>query len=142
MRAISVFNLEAGTSTFGWRAWIALRTRVSMSAMGSVIMCLLLRLLPAGLDHSRNLAVESELPETKPAQAELSEISARPPAAPAAVAMPAAQLGLLGFPGLFQPQVFRDFCCRRHFFFFPIAGTASPFASTATDLPHPSVPSW
>src|SRR5579872_3884455 len=37
MRAISVFSLEAGTSTFGWRAWIALRTRVSMSAMGSLV---------------------------------------------------------------------------------------------------------
>src|SRR5580692_7760012 len=37
MRAISAFNLEAGTSTFGWRACIAFRTRVSMSAMGSLV---------------------------------------------------------------------------------------------------------
>src|SRR5262245_60503267 len=41
MRAISVFSLDAGTSTFGWRAWIALRTRVSMSAMGSLVIVLL-----------------------------------------------------------------------------------------------------
>src|SRR5664279_178898 len=42
MRAISAFSLEAGTSTFGWRAWIALRTRVSMSAIGSLVIVLLL----------------------------------------------------------------------------------------------------
>src|SRR3954451_8240010 len=46
MRATSVFSLEAGTSTFGWRAWITLRTRVSMSAMGSLVIVLLLRLRP------------------------------------------------------------------------------------------------
>src|SRR6185295_12268498 len=43
MRAISAFSLEAGTSTLGWRAWIALRTRVSMSAMGSLVIFLLLQ---------------------------------------------------------------------------------------------------
>src|ERR1035438_4805869 len=37
MRAISVFNFEAGTSTFGWRAAMALRTRVSISAIGSLV---------------------------------------------------------------------------------------------------------
>src|SRR5262249_25093639 len=36
MRAISVFRLEAGTSTFCCRALIALRMRASMSATGSV----------------------------------------------------------------------------------------------------------
>src|ERR1035437_1917428 len=44
MRAISAFSLEAGTSTLGWRAWIALRTRVSMSAMGSLVIVLLYQL--------------------------------------------------------------------------------------------------
>src|ERR1035437_653082 len=44
MRAISAFSLEAGTSTLGWRAWIALRTRVSMSAMGSLVIILLYQL--------------------------------------------------------------------------------------------------
>src|ERR1017187_5812392 len=44
MRAISDFSLEAGTSTLGWRAWIAFRTRVSMSAMGSLVIKLLGRL--------------------------------------------------------------------------------------------------
>src|ERR1017187_4381546 len=42
MRAISAFSFDAGTSTFGWRAWIAFRTRVSMSAMGSLSIVLLL----------------------------------------------------------------------------------------------------
>src|SRR5580658_2662489 len=37
MRAISVFSFEAGTSTFGWRAAMALRTRVSISAIGSLV---------------------------------------------------------------------------------------------------------
>src|ERR1700733_6194657 len=36
MRAISSFNREAGISTFWCRAWSAFRTRVSMSATGSV----------------------------------------------------------------------------------------------------------
>src|SRR5579864_1199286 len=36
MRAISSFSREAGTSTFWCRAWSAFRTRVSMSATGSV----------------------------------------------------------------------------------------------------------
>src|SRR5579862_7101024 len=36
MRAISSFNREAGTSTFWCRAWSAFRTRVSISATGSV----------------------------------------------------------------------------------------------------------
>src|SRR6266568_4279079 len=36
MRAISVFRLEVGTSTFWCRARIALRIRVNMSATGSV----------------------------------------------------------------------------------------------------------
>src|SRR2546423_11195630 len=40
MRAISSFNREAGTSTFWCRAWSAFRTRVSISATGSVSLIL------------------------------------------------------------------------------------------------------
>src|ERR1700744_956754 len=36
MRAISVFSLEAGTSSFWWRARMELRMRVTKSATGSV----------------------------------------------------------------------------------------------------------
>src|SRR5690349_7792328 len=100
IRAISVFSLEAGTSTLGWRALIALRTRVSMSAMGSLVIVLLLRLrpgypqrrsfrtsifLPARLDHAWNLAVQGELAEAQAANAELAQERARPAAAPATV---------------------------------------------------------
>src|ERR1043165_8380384 len=97
MRAISVLSLEAGTSTFGWRAWIALRTRVNMSAMGSLVIILLSiqpsaascqppadccpdcwRLLsPTRLDHARNLTVERELAEAQAADSELAKIPAR-----------------------------------------------------------------
>src|SRR6185503_8337939 len=53
MRAISVFSLEAGTSTLGWRAWIALRTRVSMSAMGSIVIVLLVQYFDAKARRGR-----------------------------------------------------------------------------------------
>ena len=42
--AISCFSLEAGMSTFWWRALMALRTRASMSATGSVKFMFLLLL--------------------------------------------------------------------------------------------------
>src|SRR5579872_3239206 len=109
MRAISVFSREAGTSTFGWRAWIALRTRVSMSAMGSVYIILLLRLLPTGLDDSRDLAVQSELAEAQTADAELAQVAARAAAAPAPVAVLAPEPGGFGLDGLLQLQIFCDF---------------------------------
>src|SRR5262249_25993162 len=120
MRAISVLSLEAGTSTFGWRAWIAFRTRVSMSAMGSLVIKLLgirelknpriqessvgrngrailefsnsgvlefFFHLPARLRHTRDLAVQRELPEAQTANSELAQKRARAAAAPAAVAV-------------------------------------------------------
>src|SRR5271165_4781426 len=46
MRAISSFRREAGISTFWCRAWSAFRTRVSMSATGSVNLIVLLLLQP------------------------------------------------------------------------------------------------
>src|ERR1700685_4233454 len=74
MRAISVLSLEAGTSTLGWRAYCALRMRVSMSAMGSVMAMFYSGLLslPARFDHAGYLARDSELAETNPAQVELA----------------------------------------------------------------------
>src|ERR1039457_2283341 len=83
MRAISAFSLEAGTSTLGWRAWIALRTRVSMSAMGSLVIILLLHFLPASLGHTRNLAIEGELAEAEAANSELAQERAWPSTSPA-----------------------------------------------------------
>src|SRR6476660_7858114 len=120
MRAISVFSLEAGTSTFGWRAWIALRTRVSMSAIGSLVIVLLLPFLPASLGHTRNLAIQGELAEAEAANSELAQKRARPSTTPAAVPVASRQLGnsglffglsQLGCPAdLIQLYVFRNFC--------------------------------
>src|ERR1035438_5178380 len=120
MRAISAFSLDAGTSTFGWRAWIALRTRVSMSAIGSLVIVLLLHFLPASLGHTRNLAIEGELAEAEAANSELAQERARPSTTPAPVPVAGRELwnsGLFlglsqlgGLAGLFQLYVFRNFC--------------------------------
>src|SRR5216683_7968532 len=77
--------------------------------------------LPTGLDHSGNLAVERELPETQAANPELAQIAARPSASPATVAMPDLELRL--------SQIFGDLGGCGHSFSF-IAGTASPCSST------------
>src|SRR5216684_8303632 len=87
MRAISVFSLDAGTSTVGCRAASALRRRVNISAMGSLN--IRYPRLPACLDHAGNLAVQRELAEAQTAQREFAQIAPRPSAAPAAVAMAA-----------------------------------------------------
>src|SRR6516162_3377100 len=104
--------------------------------MGSVIMRVVLGLLPTGFNHSWNLAVQCKLAEAQPAHAELAQIAARAPAAPAAVPVPAAELGPFAFSGLFQPQVFRDFGSRRHSVSLPTAGTASPFGAARPSLPR------
>src|ERR1039458_1547967 len=110
MRAISAFSLEAGTSTFGWRAWIALRTRVSMSAIGSLVIVLLLHFLPASLGHAGNLAIQCELAEAQAANSELAQKRAGPSAAPATVAVAALQFGRLSLAGRVQFDVFGNFC--------------------------------
>src|SRR5574340_206095 len=131
IRAISAFNLDAGTSTFGWRALMALRTRVSMSPMGSLVMLLLP--LPARLDHARDLPVQRELAETQAAHAEFAQVATRPPAPPATVALPATQFGLAGLFGLAQSDVLGDLGSRSHvsLLFSSIAGTASPGSAAA-----------
>src|SRR5580704_15589945 len=76
IRAISVFSLEAGTSTLGWRALIALRTRVSMSAIGSLVipaLQLFLRLSPARLRDAGDFPVQRQLAEAQTADAELAQ---------------------------------------------------------------------
>src|SRR4051794_14934718 len=108
MRAISAFSLEAGTSTFGWRAWIALRTRVSMSAIGSLVIVLLLHFLPASLGHTRNLAIEGELAEAEAANSELAQKCAGPSAAPAAIPVTALKFWRFGLAGLVQLDIFRN----------------------------------
>src|SRR6476661_5506105 len=65
-------------------------------------------LLPTGLDHTRNLAIQGELAEAQAADAELAQEAARPPAAPAAVAVAAAQLGSFLLLGLGQFYILGD----------------------------------
>src|ERR1700690_762848 len=91
MRAISVFNLEIGTSTRLCFAAVALRMRVRKSAIGSV--CIIL--LPARFHHSRDLSLECHAAETDAAHLELADIAARAAAATAAVAHANLELGLL-----------------------------------------------
>src|ERR1039457_1405031 len=122
MRAISDFSLEAGTSTFGWRAWIAFRTRVSMSAMGSLVIILLLPALPASFHHAWDLAVQGELAETETADAEFTQIGARPAATPAAVAVADSQLGRSGPARFLQLNIFGDFCRSGHGFLLLLIG--------------------
>src|SRR5882672_11607283 len=70
--AIRTLSREDGMSTFSCSARLALRTRVSMSAIGS------LRIpLPARLQDARNLALERQLAEAEPAHLELPEVAAR-----------------------------------------------------------------
>jgi hypothetical protein len=80
------FSFEYGMDTVSWYAEFALRKRVSMSAMGSVMVIGLQPFLvavstsgtcdvvdlPAALGHTGELAGEGHLPEADPAQAELA----------------------------------------------------------------------
>src|SRR2546428_7852265 len=60
-------------------AWQALRTRVSMSATGSITLISRSVLLPAGFAHAGNFPAQRELAETNAAQPDLPD---RPPPAP------------------------------------------------------------
>src|SRR5947209_1089043 len=61
MRAISVFSFDAGTSSFCWRALIALRIRVSKSATGSVKL-ILFSSYPFRVSPPRRKPVRNVLP--------------------------------------------------------------------------------
>src|SRR6185295_19121200 len=82
MRAISRLVRDAGTTTSVWRAREALRTRVSMSAIGSEMF---IRDLPARLGDARQLALEGALPEADAAQREPPHVGPRAAAHDAAV---------------------------------------------------------
>src|SRR5437870_8180428 len=68
-------SFEDGMSTFSCSARLALRMRVSMSAIGSLRMG-----LPARLHDAGHLTLERELAEAQTAHLELPEITARPTA--------------------------------------------------------------
>src|SRR5579875_711765 len=80
--ASASFSLEPGMVTVSFWAVLALRIRVSMSAMGSVIvMCR--PPSPARLGHAGDLSGMDHLPQADPAQAELAVDGLRPSAATA-----------------------------------------------------------
>src|SRR5438034_7241853 len=86
-------------------AWQALRTRVSMSATGSVRFILGVRPVPAGLAYAGDLAAEGELPEAEATQLELAQRAATATAALAAVV--AAHLELRRSLDLLDPALLR-----------------------------------
>src|SRR5919204_2987898 len=90
--AISTLILELGMATWSWWAALPLRRRVSMSAMGSV-MVIVAPPLPAGLGHAWQLAGVGELAHADPAEAELAQHGPRPAAALAARVGPHLELG-------------------------------------------------
>src|SRR5215211_2146871 len=77
--ASATFCFDDGIFTWSCIAVLALRTRVSMSAMGSVIM--VVASSPARLRQTRDLAGVGELSQAHPAEAELAEHRARATAA-------------------------------------------------------------
>src|SRR6266508_5093826 len=115
MSAIPALILLYGIVVDSWYAWLALRRRVSMSAIGSVIVmawglfptavsvlrrtcgvsCLVGE-LPAGLGHAGKLAAVRHLPQADPAEPELAEHGLRPAAALAAGVAPDGELRLAG----------------------------------------------
>src|SRR5277367_488491 len=125
---MSVFNRDAGTSTLAWRAAKPLRMRVSISAIGSDVVIPYppfrpaLRLpnsspgSPRCLGHSRHFARQRQLAEADAAQLKLTQIAAGTPAAQAAIALFAAQPGLLGRPGYGQSFVSSNLRGSRHGF--------------------------
>src|SRR4029077_14277314 len=98
MRAISVFNLETGTSTRWCLAAAALRIPVRKSPMGSVCI-IFLWLLPARLHDAGNFSFERHAAETDSAHLELANVAARAAANTAAVAHAHLELGLLATLG-------------------------------------------
>src|SRR5260221_14472411 len=83
--AMEILSLEEGTPTAVFPTIWALRMRVSMSAMGSV-MLMREALLPAHLDEARNLAAQRDFAQLVAPQPELAKHPARPAGQPATVA--------------------------------------------------------
>src|SRR5690606_15095107 len=91
MRASSFFRFDAGTSTESWYTMLALRIRVNISAIGSVITMFLPPLSPSptGLDHAWDLPAVGQGAEAHAAHGE-------PPHVPAGAAADAAPVDLAG----------------------------------------------
>src|SRR6267142_4493498 len=81
---MEIFNLEDGTPTAVFPTIWALRMRVSMSAMGSV-MLMRAALLPARLDEAWDFSAQRDFAQLVAAEPELAKHSARPAGKPATV---------------------------------------------------------
>src|SRR5688572_23363483 len=90
---IATFRRLPGTTQFCAPLVRALRMRVSMSAIGSVIM--VLQLLPRSLAHAGDLPLQCQLTETAPADPELAVVRTRTTTQLAAVVAPRRELRLL-----------------------------------------------
>src|SRR5690242_13813425 len=95
MAARASFCLEDGMFTSSCIATLALRMRVSMSAIGSVIVIEVLPSSPARLGHARDLPGVHELAQADAAELELAVHRVRPAAALAAGVRPHLELRLL-----------------------------------------------
>src|SRR5690349_2023523 len=90
--AIATFSFEDGITTLGFSTICALRMRVSISAIGSLMLIrksprgLGALRLPAGLDDARDVALERQIADLVAAEAELAEGATRPAGHAAAVA--------------------------------------------------------
>src|ERR1019366_4709540 len=94
MPASASLSFELGMRTVSCIATFALRTRVSMSAMGSVMVMDGPLLSPAGLGHARHLAGMHELAQADAAEPELAVDRSRAPAPPAPRVAAHLELGL------------------------------------------------
>src|SRR5262245_66226276 len=92
MRAISAFCRDHGMSTLALRAPAPLRMRVSMSAIGSVIM----GGSPAGLGQAGDLSPAREVAQTEPAHPEAPEERPRASAQRTTIVRPHLELGRAG----------------------------------------------
>src|SRR3712207_4708229 len=101
MPASASFSLEDGMRTWSCAATLPLRRRVSMSAIGSVIVIGTLLLSPARLRDAGDLARMDQLAQADAAQPEVPEHGAGPPAPTAAGVGPHLVQGLAG---LLDPQ--------------------------------------
>src|SRR5215210_2009587 len=91
MAASDSLSLDDGMRTVSWAATDPLRIRVSMSAMGSVIV---MGASPARLGHARHLAGVHHLAQADPAEPEGAVDGTRPSTPAAAGVGPHAELGL------------------------------------------------
>src|SRR5215210_1335240 len=96
--------------------------------------------LPTGLGHSGHVAVVRGIPQADPAEAELAEIRARPPATPAAVVAACLELRLAALPHSLRCLRHQSPCDCSESGWLPPPAPSDPGLSPASAPPSPSVP--